>query len=137
MSSSAAADKIKIAKAIKKPASSKSKSKNAEGEGEKKHRRVDRATLAVKRYQNPDKCPNNWWKRAPFRRNVRAIMQKIYGNDHRYQFSSEALDLIQKHAEDSAFKYLKAGQLVATSCKRVILKPDHLATGRQIQSIAV
>lgn len=129
---SSSADKIKVAKPIKKPASSKSKN----AEGEKKHRRVDRATLAVRRYQNPDKCPKNWWKPTPFRRNVRAIMQKIYGNDHPYQFSSEALDLIQKHAEDSAFKYLKAGQIVATSCKRVILTPDHLATGRQIQTFA-
>lgn len=133
---SSSADKVKVAKAIKKPAASKSKSKSNGENAEKKHRRVDRATLAIKRFQNPDKCPKTWWRHTPFRRNVRAIMQEICGNDHGYQFSTEALETIQKHAEDAAFKYIKAGQIIASANKKVVLTPVHLATGQEIQTYA-
>lgn len=144
--SKSATKKPKVAKTVKvaktpktpkiaKPVASKTTKKPVvEGEeSAKKHRRMDRATLLIRRYQNPNKCPETFWRPTPFRRNIRAIMQILYGPNHPYQFSAKGLYLIQKWAEDDAFNYIKAGNFFTQSSKKVILTPAHLASGEQVR----
>lgn len=120
--------------ATKSPSNKRSVSKPSEGE--KKHRRTDRATLNARKFQNPAHRPKNFYYKAPFIRDIRAVMQKAHGTDNGYRFTPRALALIQSYIEGKQLKHLKAGALCTANANKTTLTVAHLENAHKIQVIA-